>query len=141
MNSERINQLLTLFRERPRIVRTFGMQLSFTGEGNAVVELPYNRDLDHGRGGIHGGVYCTLLDTAGWFTAAAHRDLSTWVATGELSVHFLAPARETTLRAEGRIIKSGRRQDVCEMRLYDAEDRLVGHATGTFVWLPDVTWE
>jgi uncharacterized protein (TIGR00369 family) len=141
MNSPRIEQLQTLFRERARIARTFGMRLSFTEQGNAVVELPYNPALDHGLGGIHGGVYCTLLDTAGWFTAAARHDLSTWVATGELSVHLLAPARETPLRAEGQIIKAGRRQDVCQMHLYDGQGKLVGHATGTFIVLPDVKWE
>lgn len=38
------------------------------------MDLPYNPDLDHTLGSIHGGVHTTMLDTAGWFTAAAaHR--------------------------------------------------------------------
>jgi hypothetical protein len=37
------------------------------------------------------------------------------------------------------LIKSGKRQDVAEMHLYDGQDRLIGHAVGTFVVLPDVS--
>jgi uncharacterized protein (TIGR00369 family) len=128
-----------MFNEVVPIARTFGMTLSYTDEGNAVVDLPYNPDLDHGLGGIHGGVYATLLDTAGWFTAAAAHDEPCWMATAEMSIHFLAPVERTSLRAEGRLIKGGRRQDVAEMHLYDGSGRLVAHATGTFILLSSVS--
>ena len=141
MESARQDQLIELFHQRARIAGTFGMRLSFDGEGNAIIDLPYNRDLDHGLGGIHGGVCCTLMDTAGWFAAAVQHEDSVWVATSEMSVHLLAPAYETDLRAEGRIIKAGKRQSVCEMHLYDAAGKLVAHGTGTFVALPGVAWE
>jgi uncharacterized protein (TIGR00369 family) len=138
MKLERIEELLHLFNETAPIARCFGMRLSYTEEGNAVVDLPYNPNLDHALGGVHGGVYATMLDTAGWFTAAATHDVSLWLATAEISIHLLAPAEGTALRAVGRLLKSGKRQDIAEMHLYDAEDRLIGHATGTFVVLPNV---
>jgi uncharacterized protein (TIGR00369 family) len=138
MNPERMAELLHLFNEVAPIARTFGMVLSYDDEGRATIDLPYNPDLDHALGGIHGGVYATLLDTAGWFTAAAAHDLSCWVATTEMSVHFLAPVQRSPLRAVGQLIRRGGRQDVAEMRLYDGNDRLVGHATGTFVLLPSI---
>ena len=135
--ADRIAELLHMFKGVP-IARFLGMSLSYTDEGNAVVDLPYNPNLDHALGGVHGGVYATMLDTAGWFTAAATHDVSCWMATAEMSVHFLAPVERTSLRAVGRLLKRGRRQDVAEMNLYDGEGRLVGHATGTFIILPDV---
>ncbi len=142
MNTERIEELLRLFNENAPIARYFGMKLTFTDEANAVVDLPYNPNLDHALGGIHGGVYATLLDNAGvsgaTFTAAAAHDVSCWVATSELSVHFLEPAKRTSLRAVGRLLKHGKRQDVVEMYLYDGQDRWIGHGVGTFVVLPDV---
>ena len=61
MESRRRNELLYLFNERAPIARTLGMRLSYTDEGNAVVDLPYNPDLDHAVGGTHGGVYATML--------------------------------------------------------------------------------
>ncbi len=133
-----MSELTRLFNEDVPIARCFGMELSFDGEGRAVVDLPYNPDLDHALGGVHGGVYATMLDVAGWFTAAAARGELCWIATSELSIHFLKPAMHTSLRAVGRMIKSGKRQDVAEMHLYDGEGRLIGHAVGTFVVLPNV---
>ena len=139
MDTERVAELLHMFNEVAPIARSYGMTLSFTDEGQAVVDLPYNANLDHALGGVHGGVFATLLDTAGWFTAAAAHDISCWLATSELSIHFLAPVERTSLRAVGHVIKQGRRQDIAEMHLYDGEGRLVGHATGTFIILPSVS--
>ena len=138
MSQEHIDELLHLFNQRAPIARTFGMKLSFTPEGNAVVDLPHNPGLDHALNGIHGGVYATLLDSAGWFTAAAAHDASCWLATTEMSMHLLAPASNTSLRAEGRLIRRGSRQDVAEMRLYDGDGKLIAHATGTFVVQPNI---
>ncbi|MFN2154982.1 MAG: PaaI family thioesterase, partial [Anaerolineae bacterium] len=134
----RTEQLVHMFNNRAPIARTFGMRLSYNDQGQAVVDLPYNPGLDHALGGVHGGVYATMLDTAGWFTAAAAHDESCWLATSEMSVHLLLPVERAALRAVGRLIKRGRRQDIAEMRLYDGEGRLVGHATGTFILLPGV---
>lgn len=138
MASKRIRDLLHIFNEVAPIARTFGMALSFSDEGNAIVDLPYNPGLDHALGGVHGGVYATLLDSAGWFTAAAAHDEDCWLATSEMSIHFLAPVKKTSLRAVGQLIKRGKRQDVAEVRLYDGDGQLVGHATGTFMVLPGV---
>ena len=48
MKSKRIDELSHLFNERAPIARAFGMRLSYSDEGNAVVDLPYNPDLDDG---------------------------------------------------------------------------------------------
>ena len=139
MSIERVQELERVFNEVAPIARYFGMKLSYTEERNAVVTLPYNPNLDHPMGGIHGGVYATLLDVAGWFTAAAARDVDCWIATAEMSIHFLLPVKQTSLRAIGRLLKPGKRQDIAEMNLYDGHDQLVGHAIGTFVVLPDIS--
>jgi acyl-coenzyme A thioesterase PaaI-like protein len=72
INPERVQELLDMFNDSVSIARSFGMKLSFTEAGNAVIDLPYNPNLNHGRGGIHGGVYATLLDSAGALTTAVH---------------------------------------------------------------------
>jgi uncharacterized protein (TIGR00369 family) len=138
MEARRINELLHMFNQVAPIARTFGMSLSYDDQNQAIVDLPYNPALDHALEGIHGGVYATMLDTAGWFTAAAAHDVDCWLATAEMSIHFLAPAQRAPLRAVGRLIKQGKRQDVAEMHLYDGQGHLVGHATGTFVLLSGV---
>ena len=42
MNAERKARLLHMFNDAAPISRMLGMRLSFTPEGNAVVDLPYN---------------------------------------------------------------------------------------------------
>ena len=138
-NSTRQIELVTLFNQKAPIARFFGMKLSYTDTGNAVIDLPYNPDLDHALGGIHGGVYATMLDNAGWFTAAAAHDFSCWVATSEMSLHFLKAVQKTSLRSVGNLIKKGKRQDIAQMHLYDGAGELIGHATGTFVVLADIS--
>lgn len=134
----RREELLRFFNEIAPIAKTFGMCLSYTEDDRAVVDLPYNPGLDHAMGGVHGGIYATLLDTAGWFTAAVAHGESTWIATAEMSIHFLKPSAKTDLRAEGRILKRGKRQDVVEMVLYDGAGELVGHGMGTMMVLPHI---
>ena len=140
MSGERVQELVRVFHEVAPIARYFGMTLAYTEERNAVVTLPYNPNLDHPLGGVHGGVYATLLDCAGWFTAAAAHDVPCWIATAEMSIHFLLPVKQTSLRAVGRLLKPGKRQDIVEMHLYDGQDQLVGCATGTFVVLPNLSF-
>lgn len=135
----RRRELEALFNDEARIARTFGMRLSFASDGTAVLDLPYNRGLDHAFGGIHGGVQMTMLDNAGWFTAAARQPAGTWVATSEMSTHLLRPAARCDLRATAALLKTGKRQDVCEMHLFDADGQRIAHATATFVVLPSVS--
>lgn len=135
MNQARLDQLTSMFYASP-IVHTLGMHITFDEHAHAIVSMPCNPNVYHGGGFVQGGIYAVLMDAAGWFTAAARQEQNVWMVTSEMSIHFLAPIRDTDLRAEARIIKAGRRQDVCEMRLYNAEDKLVGHATGTFVQAP-----
>ncbi|MSP13489.1 MAG: PaaI family thioesterase [Chloroflexi bacterium] len=138
MNPKRIAELLLLFNEQLPIAQTFGMILTFTEDKNAIIDLPYNPKLNHSLGTIHGGVYATMLESAGWFTSAASHNISCWVATSEISLHLLEHTSQTSLHAVGRLIKSGKRQDIVEMRLFDETNNLVAQATGTFIILPNV---
>lgn len=132
----RREDLESFFHRGVPIAKTMGMTLKIDDKGSARVTLPYNPDFDHGHQGIHGGVYMTLLDTAAWFTSAVTHEKECWIATSEMAVHFLGPASRTELTAVGRILKSGKRQDIVEVMLYDAEGTAVGQGVGTFTILP-----
>jgi uncharacterized protein (TIGR00369 family) len=136
MRKRREEVLLSMFHDHAPISRYFGMRLSFNEDGSAVVDLPHNPNLDHALGGVHGGVYATMLDTAGWFTVALARDDPRRIVTSEITVRYLEPVARMSLRAIGKLIRQGKRQDVAEMHLLDEEGRLVGHGTGAFMVLP-----
>ena len=127
--SERCAELVALFSRAP-IKQTFGMVLSYDDEDRAVFVLPHNPGLEHALHDTHGGVIATLLDNAGWFTAAAQYD--TWIATVELQVRLLEPVQREDLRAAGRLVRRGQHLAVCEMEVRTASGRLVAMGSGTF---------
>ena len=122
-------QLKALF-ERAPIGKTFGMTLGYTDDFEAVFDLPHNRALQHGMGDTHGGAIATLLDNAGWFTAAVH--YANWIATVELQVRMLEPCRQEDLRAKGKLVRAGKHLAVAEMKVRSAGGRLVAVGSGTF---------
>jgi hypothetical protein len=48
MREERKEKLMNMFHTQAPIARYFGMRMSFSEDGSAIVELPYNPNLDHG---------------------------------------------------------------------------------------------
>ena len=132
MSTKRQQELLELFNTG-RIPKFFGFTLSFDEQGHAHVDLPYNPNLDQPCG-IHGGIMATLLDTAGWFAVAA-QSKTILVTTSELSIHFLNPAQECDLHAEGWVVKAGKRTLIGEMRVSKSDGEVAAIGTGTFVVL------
>jgi uncharacterized protein (TIGR00369 family) len=111
---KRQEKLIGVFDKAP-IKHTFGMELRYDDEGSAIFDMPYNPGLDHYLGGIHGGVMATLLDNAGWFTAAALYD--SWLATAEFHVRLLDHAEKVDIYSKGEVIRSGKKMAVCSMEV------------------------
>lgn len=128
--ARRTAALVAFFSHAP-MKATFGMELSFDGLGNATFAMPNNPSLHHSFRDTHGGVIATLLDNAGWFTAATRYD--NWVNTSELTVRLHEPARREDLVAVGQVVRAGSRMCVAEMGVRTASGRLVATGSGCFV--------
>ena len=118
----------------PPIAATLGFDLVDIGDGFAAFALTPGEHHYNPLATVHGGVVCTLLDSA--MSCAVHTTLAEGRAylTAELKVNFVRPiTRETPspLRAEGRVIHSGRRLATSEGRLVDAAGRLCAHGVAT----------
>ena len=117
----------------PPIAHTLDYALLEVEEGRAVfgiqpAEIHYNPI-----GMVHGGIPCTLLDSA--MGCAVHSTLPAGVGytTLELKVNIVKAIGKDTgpLRAEGRLIHAGRSTAVAEGRLVDGAGKLYAHATTT----------
>ncbi|RKZ11785.1 PaaI family thioesterase [bacterium] len=99
-----------------------------------VVELDIEpRHLNIG-GIVHGGVICSLLDTAmarSWLMAEGKGMLS--AVTLEMKVNFLGSVKEGRLVARGRVVQRTRRTVFIEARVTDRTDRLIAAATATMM--------
>lgn len=84
-------------------------------------------------GTVHGGWFCTLLDSA--VGCAVHTTLSAGkgYTTLELKVNMLRPLTDAVVmvRAEGKVVHAGRQTAVAEGRIVGPDGKLYAHATTT----------
>jgi uncharacterized protein (TIGR00369 family) len=83
---------------------------------------------------IHGGLLMTLAVSAAAFAILTATGSDTKMATTEMSIRFLAPARDR-VTARATILKRGKRMCYCEARITDAQGTLAAHATVTYMIL------
>ena len=125
---ERLQRLVEMYRHAS-LGGHLGMHLRFE-DGRAVIDLPWGPHLTHSMGGVHGGVFGTLIDSTAWFTAAAHYDA--WIATIEFHTRLLEPVRGEDLVATGTLVRAGKRLAVASAEVRTAAGRLAATGTGSF---------
>lgn len=129
-----IDQLRAMIADdalQPPISRTLGFKcveaeegrVVFAGEAHAGVHNPY--------GAAHGGWYGVMLDSAMSCAIFSTMPPGRLQTTIEYKVNILRPATAATglMRAEGWILRVGRRIAAAEGRVIDAEGRV--YATGS----------
>jgi uncharacterized protein (TIGR00369 family) len=119
-----------LFFNRAPLKASFGMTISYNDQSEAVFEMPYNASFDHTMGGIYGGVIASMIDNAGWFTAAAQTE--NWVSTANLSIQILEPAERTLIRSVGHLVRSGKSLIVVNVEVRTERGNLIAIGTGMF---------
>ncbi len=85
-------------------------------------------------GFVHGGVVSYLADNT--LTFAGGTVLGTNVLTSEFKINYVRPSIGQRLIARGTPIYAGKRQAVCECRIYavnEGEEKLCAVAQGTIV--------
>ncbi|MDP3618204.1 MAG: PaaI family thioesterase [Ramlibacter sp.] len=117
----------------PPIAKTLDFQLIEVGEGRAVFQGTPGPAHLNPMGGIHGGWYATLLDSA--LGCAVHTMMppGRGYTTAELGVNLVRAIgnRASRVRAEGKVIHCGRQLATAEARLYGPDGTLFAHATTT----------
>ena len=110
--------------------RRLGIDAYRTGEGTAEGTLSLLPEYRNMFGSLHGGLYSTLADCVGGQAAMSVSGCP--CATLDSTVHFLAPAEGTILRAQARVVHAGSRTVICNVELHDEAGTLCAQATLTF---------
>lgn len=122
----------------PPISATLDFSLDEVEQGRAVFSLVPGEEHYNPIGSVHGGVYATLLDSAAGCAVQSTLPQGMAYTSLDLSVKFLRPISLDSgrVRAVGTVVSSGRRTALAEAQLFDAEDRLLAHATSTCMLFP-----
>jgi uncharacterized protein (TIGR00369 family) len=122
-------------REPPPVARLVGFRMTEVEEGRVVFELEAGPQHARPLGTLHGGIVCDVADAAlGCAHASLLGDGETFT-TLELKINFVKPIWGGVLRAEGKVLKSGRTIGLAECRVTDESGSLVAYATSTLMTL------
>ena len=122
----------------PPIGETLGFIPVAAEPGRAVFQGSPDKRYYNPLGNVHGGYFCTLLDSA--LGCAIHSVLpkGTGYTTLELKVNFIRPLSDKIgpVRAEGKTIHIGGRIGIAEASITDVDGTCYAHATTTCLIFP-----
>ncbi len=117
----------------PPVAMLLGMGIDEIAEGRVSFTLDPAEYHYNPIGSVHGGVICTLCDSAMGCAIQSTLPAGTGYTTVELKVNFLRALTTGSgpVRCEGQVIHVGGRIATAEARVVDGEGRLYAHATTT----------
>ena len=118
---------------RAPIGETLDFMLIRAEPGTAVFQGRPHLDHYNPLGSVHGGWFATVLDSAMGCAVQSTLPAGKSYTTMEFKVNIVRALTEATavVRAEGKIIHSGRSSATAEARLFGPDGKLYAHATTT----------
>jgi uncharacterized protein (TIGR00369 family) len=136
LNPQYRERLFALIDGAP-FVRHMAMRIADIGWGRATFEMEAADFRLQPFGVAHGGNLATLIDTATFWACFLSMDSDDdGLATVDLKLNYLAPARVEAMRCEGKLIKAGKTLSYAEAEVRAGDGRLLAHGTSTLMRLP-----
>lgn len=119
--------------------RLQSMVIAGLGPGTSRLEIALGDKHLQPFGLVHGGVFSSLVDAAGFWALYTQTDPRLGLTTVEMKLNYLAPAAAGRLIGLGRAIKLGKTLGLAEARVEDQEGRLLAHGTVTLMALESLS--
>lgn len=102
--------------------------------GVAHLRMPYADWMVRPGGSVAGPALMLMADAAMYAVVLAHIGPQMMAVTANLTINFLSRPKPVAVRAEGRLLKLGRRLAMIEVRMFSEgdDDALVAHVTGSY---------
>jgi len=113
-----------------------GARLVEVAHGRVRIEAPILAGSRQQHGFAHAGLAFAIGDSAAGYAALSVMPEGHEVNTTEMKIHLLAPARDGPLRAEGRVLRPGRRLVIVEADIHavvDGRETHVARLLGTMI--------
>lgn len=115
--------------------RLLSMEVRELKEGYARVEVDLEDKHLNPFGGVHGGVYASLIDTAAYWSVYCDVAEDAGLTSLDVKVDNLGSVTSGHLVVEGSRIKAGRSTCLAEARIIDAQGRCLAHGTSKLMVL------
>ena len=109
-----------------------GLSLESLERGHVVFTMKIKPRHKQLHGVVHGGVLATVADTVAAIAAYTTVPKGTEIATVELKINFLDPVPGGRIKAEGRVLRTGRNFVVTECEIYKEDGAMAAKALLTF---------
>jgi len=115
-----------------RAISMLGFELESASRGHAILRLDARARHKQLNNVVHGGILAALADTAGAIAAYTTVPKGVALATIELKINYLEGVPGGRIRAEARVLRTGRNFVVTECEILDRKGRLAAKALLTF---------
>lgn len=135
MSAAELKKYKTEFQRRARgggATASLGLELRALERGHVVFGMKVKAKHKQMHGVVHGGILATLADTVAAIAAYTTVPKHTHIATVEMKINFLQPVDNGRIKAEARVLRSGRNFVVTECEIYNEKGSMAAKALLTF---------
>ena len=138
MTDKMVDRITRSF-ESQSMMKTLGARIHKIEKGKVIIEAPILPSTLQQQGYGHAGLTFTIGDSAAGYSALTLLPEGQEVMTAEIKINLLAPADGELLRAEGKVVKPGKRLVVVTSEinaLKDGQTKLIAIIQATMVPVP-----
>lgn len=128
LNPAHVKAVIDAINQGP-FFRHLSMPVKEMGIGYCIVELQIGNEHLNPFGGIHGGVYAYVIDTAAYWAAYGEIPEKVGMISIDLKIDYLAPISEGVIIAKGKSIKIGKSMCLAEATATDKHGKWLAHGT------------
>jgi len=137
INPEHIKGIIDLINQGPYFV-LLSMEVKELSLGYSRVEVNLENKHLNPFGGIHGGVYSSLIDTAAYWAVYCDVEEDAGYISLDVQVDMLSAVKDGLLIVEGKRIRAGRSVCKAEATITDSNGKLLSHGTSKQMVIPGV---
>ena len=122
--------------ESQSMMKTLGARIHKVEKGKVTIEAPLLPSTLQQQGYVHAGLTFSIGDSSAGYSALTLMPEDQEVMTAEIKINLLAPAYGKLLRAEGRVVKHGRRLIVVTSEIHalkDGKKKMIAIMQGTMI--------
>jgi len=137
LNLDHLKSVIQIINEGP-FFRHMSMQVTELGTGYSKVVAEISKKHMNPFGGLHGGVYSSLIDTAAYWSAYCDLPEEQGLVSIDLKVDFLAPVLDQKVVVHGKRVKAGKTIYLAEAQMFNEDGKLVAHGTSKLMVLNNI---